>query len=89
MFCTHAFIFALDVTENPPVYIFSTDDHLYNFFKSPQSHQVYLILQETKDLETASVASSGAGSVRGRPTDNGHGSTMDLSSQQTQVEVNT
>lgn len=43
--------------------------------------------KETKDLETASVASSQAGSVRGRAGENG--ATMDLSNQQTQVEVNT
>jgi len=43
--------------------------------------------KESKDLETASVASSAAGSARGRPAENGP--TMDLANQQTQVEVNT
>lgn len=43
--------------------------------------------KETKDLETASVASSQAGSTRGRAGENG--ATMDISNQQTQVEVNT
>lgn len=43
--------------------------------------------KETKDLETASVVSSTTGSVRGRPGETGP--SMDLSNQQTQVEVNT
>jgi len=43
--------------------------------------------KETKDLETASVVSSTAGSARGRPAENGP--SMDLLNQQTQAQVNT
>ena len=53
----------------------------------PQSYKLFFILQESKDLETASVVSSAAGSARGRPAENGP--TMDLTNQPTQVEVNT
>jgi len=43
--------------------------------------------KESKDLETASVDSSAAVSARGRPVENGP--SMDLASQQPQVEVST
>ena len=59
---------------------------LKQFLCANQTFYDVLCLQEIKDLETASVVSSRAGSARGRPTENGP--SIDLSNHQAQVEVN-